>query len=143
MSGFELKEWINAAPNTVFEGLINPQIVSQVNPGIKEMEKLTDGPVQTGTRFRETRIIDGKEAQTELTVVSCDSPTTYAVSAEQSGITVLYTYTLNPENDGTNIQLKCDISSGGVKKLMLPLVASIMKREDGNHLAQLKTVIEA
>ena len=142
MSGFEMNEWINAAPNIVFAALTNPQNAPAINPGIKEMKKTTAGPIQKGSQFLETRLIDGKEARTELLVIEYEAPLKYAVSAVQSGITVLYTYSLKPENDGTQIRLDCDISSGGLKMMMLPLVASIMKREDGEHLTQLKTFVE-
>lgn len=142
MSEFELSEWINAAPESVFAVMTDPGRAPDVIKNVKQMEKLTDGPVRTGTRFRETRVVNGKEAQTELTVIACQPPRHYAVSTEQSGITVTYTYTLVPENGGTRVQLHANITGGGLKKLALPVVASIMRREDGNHLENLKTAVE-
>lgn len=142
MSEFELSEWINAAPESVFAVMTDPGWAPDVIKNVKQMEKLTDGPVRTGTRFRETRVVNGKEAQTELTVIACQPPRHYAVSTEQSGITVTYTYTLVPENGGTRVQLHANITGGGLKKLALPVVASIMRREDGNHLENLKTAVE-
>lgn len=143
MAGFELSEWINAAPERVFAVMSDPARAPEVVKGVKQMEKLTDGPVGTGTRFRETRVVNGKEAQAELTVTAHEPPRYYAVSTEQSGITVTYTYTLAPENGGTRVQLQASITGGGLKKVMLPVVASIMKREDGNHLENLKTAVES
>lgn len=142
MSEFELSEWINAAPEMVFAVMTDLARAPEVIKSVRQMEKLTDGPVGTGTRFRETRVVNGKEAQTELTVIAYQPPRHYGVSAEQSGVTVTYTYTLVPENGGTRVQLQANITGGGLKKLVLPVVASIMKREDGNHLENLKTAVE-
>ncbi len=143
MAKFELNEWINAAPEQVFSFMTDPAKAPQVIESVQQMQKLTDGPIRAGTRLRETRLIKGEEAQTDLVVEAIEPPHHYVVSAEQEGITVTYTYTLRPENQGTQILLQADVSSGGLKKLMLPLVASVMKREDGDHLHHLKTAVEA
>ena len=58
------------------------------------------------------------------------------------GIETVYRYTLQPEKDGTRINLVCDVKAAGIKKLMLPLVAVILKKEDGAHLQRLKQVME-
>jgi hypothetical protein len=36
----------------------------------------------------------------------------------------------------------CEVRAAGLKKLMLPLVASVLKKQDGAHLQTLKTVME-
>ncbi|MCA9968779.1 MAG: SRPBCC family protein [Anaerolineales bacterium] len=143
MTTFELSEWIAAAPAAVFDFMTDPANAPRVIDSVQRTEKLTDGPLGAGTRLRETRIVNGQEAQTELLIEAYQPPHTYVVSAEQSGITVTYRYALRPENDGTRVQLHADVSSGGLKKLMLPLVAAVMKREDGDHLRKLKTAVEA
>ncbi|MDX1418299.1 MAG: hypothetical protein R3293_29130, partial [Candidatus Promineifilaceae bacterium] len=79
----------------------------------------------------------------ELVIQEILAPQKYVVSAEQSGITVTYTYLLRRERSGTQVDLQADISSNGLKKLMLPVVTSIMKREDGDHLQHLKVAVEA
>jgi hypothetical protein len=59
-----------------------------------------------------------------------------------SGIQTVYRYNLQPESDGTRIDLVCEITARGIKKLMLPLVAAILKKEDGDHLQRVKRVLE-
>jgi hypothetical protein len=54
----------------------------------------------------------------------------------------VYRYIFQPERDGTRVNLVCEIRAGGLKKLMLPLVASILKKEDGDHLQRLKMALE-
>jgi hypothetical protein len=40
------------------------------------------------------------------------------------------------------IDLVCEVKAKGIKKLMLPLVASILKKEDGDHLQRVKKALE-
>lgn len=143
MSEFTLSEWIAAAPQTIFESLSSPELAPQIMDNIQEMVQLTDGDVRKGTRFRETRLVNGKMATTELEVTRYEPPTAYSVTAVQQGVAVTYHYVLRPENDGTQIELLCEISASGLKKVMTPLIAAVMKREDGDHLQKLKHFFEA
>ena len=87
--------------------------------------------------------MNGKEETTDLEVIKFENPSKYGVKATQSGIDVAYYYTLTPKNGGTQIDLECVVSTNGLKKLMLPIVAGVMKKEDGNHLIQIKAFHEA
>lgn len=69
-------------------------------------------------------------------------PNVYAMRNVTSGIETVYRYTLQPEKDGTRINLVCEIKAAGIRKLMLPVVAIILKKEDGAHLQRLKQVME-
>jgi hypothetical protein len=57
-------------------------------------------------------------------------------------VKIVYRYSLRPEKDGTRIDLSCKLQAGGMKKLMLPLIAGVLKKEDGEHLQSLKKVVE-
>jgi carbon monoxide dehydrogenase subunit G len=142
MSGFELNEWINVLPADVFDALSDPHKAPAIMPNIKRMEQTTPGAVGLGTRFHEVRVVNGKEAETDLEVVAYQRPRVYAVATEQSGITVTYTYGLQEQDGGTQVDLRCAVTTQGVKRFLLPIVAGIMKREDGDHLRQLKAALE-
>jgi hypothetical protein len=103
------------------------------------MVKLTEGTVGMGTRYRETRLMNGKEAQAELEVVDFEPSQRYAMKNATHGIETVYRYTFTSEKDGTHVELVCELNASGVKKLMLPMVASILKKEDGDHLAAIDT----
>ena len=45
---------------------------------------------------------------------------------------MVYHYRLVPEGDGTRLTWSCELQAGGLRKMMLPLVATIMKKEDGD-----------
>lgn len=59
---------INAPIEKVFKTLATIEEFKKAIPGIVKVEFLTDSHYGVGTRFRETRIMNGKEAATELEV---------------------------------------------------------------------------
>lgn len=142
MSGFNMNEWIARTPKEVFDFITASENAPKVAPNIKSMVKLTEGTVGVGTRYRETRLMNGKEAQAELEIVDFEPGQRYAMKNATEGIETIYRYTFQQEKDGTRVDLICELHTSGVKKLMLPLVSSILKKEDGEHLQRLKKVME-
>ncbi len=143
MNGFELSQRIARPPREVFEVLSNPALATEFVDNIKESKQLTDGPIAVGTRFRETRVVNGKEATADLVVSDYEPDTHIGISTEAEGIKVVYHYRLSPEDAGTRLTWTCELEASGLRKMMLPMVAAILKKEDGNHLQQLKSYLEA
>lgn len=143
MSGFEFNEHIARSPQDVFEVLSNPTKATEFLDNITESRKLTDGPIAIGTKFRETRVVNGEEASADLLVSAYEPNTHVGISAEAEGIRVEYHYHLSPEGGGTRVRWTCELEANGLRKMMLPLVAGIMKKEDGDHLQRVKSYLEA
>jgi carbon monoxide dehydrogenase subunit G len=143
MAGFELNEWIARSPEQVFDFVTDTTHASQLMKSVKQMEKLTAGPTGVGTQYRETRVINGKEAQALLEIAAYERPETYTVRNTTEGIETIYNYTFHLEGDGTRVTLVCEVNAGGLKKVMLPMVVAVLKKEDGDHLARLKAAVES
>lgn len=142
MNGFEFSEHIGRSPQEVFEVISNPTEATRFLDNIKESKKLTDGPIGVATTFRETRVMSGKEASADLLVNAYEPNTHVGISSEAEGIKVDYHYRLAPEADGTRLTWACQLEASGLRKMMLPMVAAIMKKEDGDHLRRLKAYLE-
>lgn len=143
MSGFEMNEWIARTPKEVFDFITASENAPKVASSIVRMVKLTEGNIGVGTRYRETRLMNGKEHSTELEVTAYEPSQRYAMKNSTEGVETVYHYIFQPEKDGTRVNLVCEIKANGIKKLMVPLVASILKKEDGDHLQRLKRAMEA
>jgi uncharacterized protein YndB with AHSA1/START domain len=143
MSGFEMNEWIARTPKEVFGFITASENAPKVTSSVVSMVKLTEGIVGVGTRYRETRLMNGKEHSTELEVTAYEPSQRYAMKNSTEGVETVYHYIFQPEKDGTRVNLVCEIKANGIKKLMVPLVASILKKEDGDHLQRLKRAMEA
>jgi carbon monoxide dehydrogenase subunit G len=142
MAGFELSEWIGRPPKEVFDFVTDPNNAPKVVSSVKSMVRLTDGPTGKGTRYRETRLMNGKEQSAELEVAAFQPNEQYAVKNEQEGFETTYTYNFSSEKNGTRVKLVCEVKAGGLKKMAAPMVASILKKEDGDHLQRLKSAME-
>ena len=142
MTGFNMSEWVARPPKEVFDFISASENAPKIVQSVTSMVKLTEGPVRVGTRYRETRLMNGKEQQAELEIVEFEPAQKYAMQNVTSGIATVYRYNFGPERDGTRIDLVCEVKAKGIKKLMLPLVASILKKEDGDHLQRVKKVLE-
>ncbi|MEZ4729778.1 MAG: SRPBCC family protein [Caldilineaceae bacterium] len=142
MAEFSATEWIAASPEEVFAFIGDVNHFAEVMSNVVRSAQITAGPVGLGTRFRETRLIQGREATAEIEVTGYEPPRRYAATSVANGITVTYHYTFTPEKAGTRVTLHAEATAGGLKKLVLPLVISFMKREDGDHLQQLKAAVE-
>ncbi|TFD45960.1 hypothetical protein E3T55_17770 [Cryobacterium frigoriphilum] len=142
MAGFTLTEWIPRAPHEVFDFITTPGNAPTVMESVQSMVQTTDGPIGVGTRFRETRLMRGKQEHADLEVVDFEANALYAVKNVTEGFVTVYRYSFRPEADGTRVDLVCEVTTSGAKRLMLPLVVAAVKKEDGDHLVKLKQALQ-
>lgn len=134
---------INAPVEIVFEVTTDFKHAMSIMDNVVKIEILTDGPIQVGTRVKEVRKMRGKEAETVLVVTEYIPNQKYAVKSEDFGITVEYQYQFNAQANGTSVDFNGLIHTKGLKNYLLkPLIEMILKKEDKNHLVQLKNYIE-
>src|SRR5262245_45662259 len=74
MPRITVTEQVQAPPEVVFALATDFAGAPGRIKGITKMEVLTPAPVGIGTRFRETRVMFGKEATEEMTVTAFEPP---------------------------------------------------------------------
>ena len=93
------------APDAVFAVALDianwPQFVS----AIETIELLTPGSVAVGTRFRETRVMFGRHATEEMTVVEIEPPRRFLLTAFNHGTAYRAEHRFAPEGAGTRMTL--------------------------------------
>jgi carbon monoxide dehydrogenase subunit G len=142
MKGFQFNERIARAPHEVFAVIADPREAINFLDNITDSTKLTDGPIGVGATFRETRVVSGRESSADLRITAYQPDTHLGVTTAAEGITVTYHYRLAPDGDGTRLDWTCELEAGGLRRMMLPVVAAVMKKEDGDHLQRLKAYVE-
>jgi hypothetical protein len=136
--------YINAPVENVFEVTTDFNQAMSIMNNVVRIEILTEGSIQVGSRVKEVRKIRGKEAETILIVTEYIPNQKYAVKSVDYGITVEYHYQFNTQESGTFIEFNGIIHTKGLKNALLkPLIEMILKKEDKNHLVQLKNYIES
>ena len=146
MPGFTMTKRVTAAPEAVFEVSTDLDHWSDRISGIQRIQKLTDGPVGVGTRFRETRIFFKREATEEMEFTAFDPGRSYSLGCESCGCQYAYTFRFVPDGEGTLIELEMSYRPiTFFARLMSPLgklMSGPMKKCIDKDLEDIKAAVE-
>ncbi|MCB1519659.1 MAG: SRPBCC family protein [Hyphomicrobiaceae bacterium] len=96
---------IKAAPETVFAMLSRIECWPHIIPAIVDVEVVTSGPVQSGTRFLETRDIHGRRETVEMTVAEYEAPRRLVMTAEAHGTRYRIAHDIDGERERTLLRI--------------------------------------
>ena len=129
-------------PEDVFPYLFEPDLVPQWTTGLNGYERLDDGPLRTGSRFREQLDVSGQHIDTELEITAFDPPRSAESRAEIRGIDVISTYTLEPSGGGTRLTQTVEAKGGGLKgRVLIPVIQPHLERKLEADLAALQKLL--
>ena len=99
---------ISAPASQVFECIAHIENFSEAVPHITKVEFITEQRRGAGTRFRETRLMKGREGTTELEVREYVEPERVRFVSEAGGTTWDSVFTLEESELGTRVKLVMD-----------------------------------
>lgn len=139
---------IDAPPERVFAAASDVRRAPEFINAITKIEVLTPGEVGAGTRFRETRVMFGKEATEEMTFAVFDPPRSYTMTADSHGCFYESVFAFTPERGGTRLDFsfRGEPKTTGMKILsavMLPLLKGTMIKTMRRDLDDLKAYVES
>ncbi|MFB5661125.1 SRPBCC family protein [Alteribacillus sp. HJP-4] len=143
MNAFEKKEIINETPEEVFSFISDPTNAPDYIKDIVKIEILTSNDISTGTRYRETRKIGKRQASAVIEVSHYKPPREVAFTSKLTGMKITYYYHTEAHEEGSELTLTCSIESRGVMRLFNGIMKKMLLRQDGDHLNEVKKVIEA
>lgn len=147
MAKIELSTQINAPVDRVFDLFTDFERMSERVPQIKRLEVLTEGPVGKGTRFRETRVMFGKEATETLEVTDFQPGRRCAIGCDTCGSRFETVFTFRPQGGGTLVeQVTTCTPLTFMAKVMTPLSLMMMgpmKKAMQGDLDTMKRVAES
>lgn len=127
MAYVDLSLSIAAPLATVFAAIAHPENFERVAPQLKRIEFLSETRRGTGTRFRETRLMKGREAVTELEITEYAENTFVRMVADTHGTVWDTLFTVTPEGDGTRLTLSMDARPHAwAQKLIVPLIRKVV-----------------
>ncbi len=139
----EVSIHLNRPVEQVFAFLIDPSNLRAWQSNLIETEQLTEKPLRVGTRFREVRRMGRRatEYQAELTEFE---PNKRFTTKTVTGPECVVSYIFDPENDGTRLSYKFILqTSGGMMRLLEPLIAGSIKKETRSDFENLKRILES
>lgn len=148
MAEIKVTQYIAAPPDVVFSSATDIEHWVENIDGIARVEVLTDGDFRLGTKFKETRVMFGKEATEEMEVTEFKPPSLYAVEAKSCGSLFYSRFEFTGNDAGTLVTLIFDgqpLTAGA--KVMGVLTGWLMKKSVQKcvqeDLLNLKQVIES
>jgi hypothetical protein len=96
---------INAPPESVFRTFTDLRRATEMVPAIRSVEVLTEGPIGKGTRWKETRVMMGRQATETMEITGFDPPRSYVAEARSHGSHYRSEYRFRPEGGGTRVEM--------------------------------------
>lgn len=125
MSRIRISKTINAPVGFVFRTIADIQIFLEAVPDIINIEMLSDITSGVGTRFRETRLINGREASTELEVTEYEENKLIRLVADAHGTVWDSLFTVKESEGKTELVL---VMEANAYKLMPKLINLLLKK---------------
>jgi uncharacterized protein YndB with AHSA1/START domain len=132
---------LNRPVEHVFAFLMDTSKLTTWQSNLIKSEPLTEGPLRTGSRFREVRRINGKESeiQGEITALEPDRRLeTKTMTKPQA----MVSYFLDQEHGGTRLKYKFVLVTSGLMRLLEPMIASSIKKDTQYDFETLKRILE-
>jgi carbon monoxide dehydrogenase subunit G len=143
MSRTTITCFIDAPRDKVFRTVSDISQFSQAIPHIVKIEYLSEKKTGLGTRFRETRLMRGKEANTELEVTEYIESDRIRLVADSHGTVWDTVFTVRGENRATELTMVMDAKAYKLlPKLLNPLIKGMIKKAITKDMNSVKTYCE-
>ena len=120
---------ISAPVAAVFDAVAHIDRFSQVVPDIVRVEYVSEQKRGVGTRFRETRRMNGKEATVELAVTEYVENDRVRLVADSHGTVWDTLFTVAPSGGGTVLTMTMDAKAHKLlPKLLNPLIKGMVRK---------------
>jgi uncharacterized protein YndB with AHSA1/START domain len=137
----EVAIYLNRPVEQVFAFLMDTGKLSTWQSNLIKSETLTEGPLRTGSRFREIRRINNKEEEIEGEITSLE-PNRLLETKTLSKPQARVSYVLDPEQGGTRLRYKFVLVTSGLMRLLEPMIASSIKKDTQADFEALKRILE-
>ena len=124
MKPTELSLMVDASPETVFRAVSDLDHFSRAVPQIDRIEILSESTAGVGTRFRETRLVGGRETASELEVAELVEKERVRYASDTFGTRWNSTFAVAPSGDGTRLTMTIE---GQPYRLLSRLATPLMR----------------
>ena len=127
----------------VFDFVADGRHEPQYHPQMRRVDKLTEGPVRAGTRYRAELTGRGRPVTMTTEFVGVERPKRIdETSSWWHGWTSSGHLSFEPVPDGTLLSWSWEVRPKGVMRMMGPLVASLGGRQERRIWTALKGLLE-
>lgn len=127
----------------VFDFVADERNEPKYNPSMLRAEKLTQGGIGKGTRFRATIKSMGRPLDMVLETTDYERPTRLANTTSMASAEIRGALTFEPDIGGTRMRWSWDVKPKGALKLLTPIIGRVGKRQEAAIWAGLKRYLES
>ncbi|WNS75341.1 SRPBCC family protein [Bacillus sp. DTU_2020_1000418_1_SI_GHA_SEK_038] len=143
MADFRSSVIIHKPISEVFHYMASMENVPELMPNVVKMEKLTEGPIGKGTRFKESRSVRGNTVNADIEMIQYIQDQAFTTRSNSNGLITEYAYAFHEIEEGTQVEMDAFVKTSGLRmKLTKRLIVKMIKREDGFQLEYLKEMLE-
>jgi hypothetical protein len=143
MIDFEVKIPIMCPVDNVFSFVSHGENLSEWNSAVKHVTKLTEGPVEEGTRYKMIRKLPNGRAENTLEISNYQPDSRLTIRTTSGPTPFVYHYSFEPRNEATEISLRTEIEEDGLPYNLPKFIASrAIKRGVRDNLRTLKSILE-
>ncbi len=128
---------------TVFDFVADARNEPRYNPRMLRAEKVSDGPIGPGTRFRSEVSSMGRTTEWAIQITAYDRPRRLESFVHSSAMDIQGTQTFDYVEGGTRMRWLWEMKLHSVLKLMTPLVRRMGQRMEERNWRSLKQYLEA
>jgi uncharacterized protein YndB with AHSA1/START domain len=126
----------------VFDTVADEGNEPRYNPDMLRTEKVTDGPIGEGTRFRSLHRGIRRPVGLSTEITTYERPTRLAIASTMDWADVQGTLTFDRVLAGTRMRWSWDVRPKGAYRLLTPLLPRLTRREEDAVWAGLKRLLE-
>ena len=143
MSNVTVSRRIEAPVDLVFRTVAQIERFSEAVPHILRVEFLSEVKSGVGARFRETRMMMGREASTELEVTEYVENERVRIVSEAGGALWDTVFTVAPDGQGTELQMVMDAQPRIMSaRMTMPLIMGAVRKAVERDLDAVKAFCE-
>jgi hypothetical protein len=129
--------------DVVFDYVADQSNEPQYNPQMVRAEKITPGPVGTGTRFRSAVASLGRTAEMLIECTGYERPALFATTTTMAQADIAYTLRFEPVAAGTRMRWSGQVRPKGAYRLLGPVITWLGGRQEQRIWMALKRHLEA
>jgi len=112
------------------------------DPGVESSERLDEGPVGLGARYRLGVRMNGRVVPMEYRITSFDAPHRVVLTGEGSGVSAVDEILFDALPDGTKIDYTADIKLHGVLGIIQPLLGRAFAKVASDALSGMQRALD-
>jgi Polyketide cyclase / dehydrase and lipid transport len=111
------------------------------SPGyVKDVQRLTDGPIGVGTRYRAEWQQGGPNT---IEYTRFERPTSWEATADSKTLGMVFQGRVEPTPAGSRLIIRMDLRPHGLARLATPILGRVMQAQEIRNLAAIKRTLEA